>query len=283
MERQRRNNQAAGAARGEAEPEGGVFLLDPPPTEAGRTEDDARTMGEGVYLKLRSDLIGGRIAPGSRLPFRQLSAQYQVGIGPLREALVRLSSEQLVEFEGQRGFVVAPLSLADLKDLCGLRIDLTCRALRLSIERGDETWEDNILVALHRLQRSQLTSAADAKSIDEWERRHDRFHSSLVAACGSKWLLHFCTVLSDQFQRYRRVIVTTMSESNTLFDDIRQQHSALAAATLDRRPDDAVALLEKHFQGSLDRVLGQVQNLSGRRHIQAPKGPDVRTPADISP
>jgi DNA-binding GntR family transcriptional regulator len=258
MERPKRKD-SVGLTRDEA----ALLILDSP---RGRIEEDARTMGEEAYLKLRSDLIGGRIAPGSRLPFRQLSAQYQVGIGPLREALVRLASEQLVEFEGQRGFVVAPLSLADLKDLCGLRIDLTCRALRLSIEQGDETWEDNILVSLHRLLRSQRpNSSADAATIDEWERRHDRYHSSLVAACGSKWLLHFCTALSDQFQRYRRVIVASMSESDRLFEDIREQHSAIAEATLARRADDAVALLKRHFEGSLQHVLGHAETMNSRK------------------
>ena len=216
-------------------------------------------------------LIGGRIAPGSRLPFRQLSAQYNVGIGPLREALVRLASEQLVEFEGQRGFVSAPLSLSDLKDLCALRIDLTCRALRDSIERGDETWEDNILVSLHRLLRSQRpASSSDAVAIDEWERRHDRYHASLVAACGSRWLLHFCAVLSDQFQRYRRVIVASMSESDHLFEDVRKQHSLMAEAALDRRAEDAVILLKAHFEASLQSVLGQVSTLPAGKAFDRP-------------
>ncbi|HTH96065.1 MAG TPA: FCD domain-containing protein [Stellaceae bacterium] len=259
MERSRRKESSA-PARDEA----ALVFFDPAPEP--RNAEEARTMGEGAYVKLRSDLIGGRIAPGSRLPFRQLSAQYQVGIGPLREALVRLASEHLVEFEGQRGFVVAPLSIADLKDLTERRIELTCQALRLSIAQGDETWEDNILVALHRLLRSQRpNSTADAQTIDEWERRHDRFHTSLVAACGSKWLLHFCTVLSDHFQRYRRFIVASMSESAPLFDDIRQQHSALAEAALDRRADDAVALLKGHFEGSLAQVLGYAETIAGRK------------------
>ncbi len=47
-------------------------------------EPDAKTMGEGAYARLRSDLIAGRIVPGTRLPFRQLSDRYKVGIGPLR-------------------------------------------------------------------------------------------------------------------------------------------------------------------------------------------------------
>jgi DNA-binding GntR family transcriptional regulator len=233
---------------------------------AKRVPEDAKTMGENVYARLRADLIAGRIAPGSRLPFRQLSARYDVGIGPLREALMRLASEQLVEFEGQRGFVVAPLSLADLYDLCELRIDLSCRALRASIERGGEDWEDEILVAMHRLERAPMPkSVDDDAAIDEWERRHDRFHTSLVAACGSRWLLHFCSTLSDQFQRYRRVTVLLMSESHSLFDEVRKEHRIMAEAALDRRADEAVAMLKAHFEASLQRVVGEIESFVGKK------------------
>lgn len=229
-------------------------------------EPDAKTMGEGAYARLRSDLIAGRIVPGTRLPFRQLSDRYKVGIGPLREALMRLASERLVAFEGQRGFMASPLSLEDLNDLCALRIDLSCRALRESIVRGGEDWEDEILVALHRMERSPLPKTDDDEaSIDEWERRHDRFHTSLIAACGSRWLLHFCAMLSDQFQRYRRFTVLQMAQSYSLFDAVRSQHRTLAEAALDRRADEAVAMLKTHYEGSLKNVTEQIQHLVGRK------------------
>ncbi|MEP9353501.1 GntR family transcriptional regulator [Xanthobacter sp. KR7-65] len=234
--------------------------------ETATGDGDPKTQGEGIYARLRSDIIAGRITPGSRLPFRQLSARYEVGIGPLREALVRLASEQLVDFEGQRGFMAAPLSLKDLNDLCQLRIQLSCQALRDSIARGGEDWEDEILVALHRLVRSPLPSSDDDDAaIDEWERRHDRFHTSLIAACESRWLLHFCATLSDQFQRYRRFIVLSMAQSYSLFDEVRIQHQAMAEAVLERRADDAEALLMAHYRDSLARVMEQMESFVRRK------------------
>ncbi len=73
-------------------------------------DDDATTLGIEIYARLRRDLIAGHHKPGERLRFRQLSAAYSVGIAPLREALSRLVSDQLVRFEGHRGYTVAPLS-----------------------------------------------------------------------------------------------------------------------------------------------------------------------------
>jgi len=231
--------------------------------------DDSKTLGEEVYGRLRSDLIAGRLLPGTKLPFRQLSVRYGVGIAPLREALSRLASERLVHFEGNRGYAVAPVSLADLRDLCSLRVDLSCKALRASVELGDEHWEAEILASLHRLQRSPLPkSLQDDSAFDEWERRHDHFHHSLIASCGSPWLLHFCAVLSDQFQRYRRIIIMRMTESSDLLNSIREQHRTIAEASIARDADLAVRCLQEHFEGSVRFVISRFEDLERESGMQ---------------
>lgn len=218
-------------------------------------EQDATTLGAEIYARLRRDLIAGHLQPGERLRFRQLSAAYGVGIAPLREALSRLVSDQLVRFEGHRGYTVAPLSMADLHDLCALRTELSCKALRQAIERGDDHWEAEILASLHRLERSPLPhSVAERRVIDEWEQRHDRFHFSLISACKSPWLLHFCGALSDHFQRYRRSVIVVTSGSQELLTRVRDQHRAVAEAAIDRNADRATAILAEHFQGSVEVV-----------------------------
>lgn len=222
-------------------------------------------MGEEVYARLRSDLLAGRLHPGQKLPLRQLRVRYNVGIAPLREALSRLASERLVHFEGQRGYAVAPVSLDDLHDLCSLRIDLSCKALRKAIERGDENWEAEILAALHRLERSAMPeSLGDDAAIDEWERRHDRFHHSLISACGSPWLLHFCRTLSDQFQRYRRAIIVEIAGSRDLLARVRRQHRMIAEAAIARNADKATDILARHFEGSVKIVADRYAKIMGQ-------------------
>lgn len=227
--------------------------------------EDANTLGVEVYSRLRRDLIAGHLQPGERLRFRQLSAHYGVGIGPLREALARLVSEHLVHFEGHRGYTVAPLSLEDLHDLCALRTELSCKALRQSIALGDDEWEGEILAALHRLERSPVPStAADRQSIDEWERRHDRFHFSLISGCNSPWLLHFCGALSDHFQRYRRAVIVEIGSSVELLKKVRQQHREVAEAAIARDADLAADILSKHFQGSVEVVAKNYEAIARR-------------------
>ena len=118
------------------------------PPETGTTTP--RTLVERAYLSLRHDVVCGKLAPGERLRVEHLKDQYEVGAGTLREALSLLVSDALVTSEGQRGFRVAPISLADLEDVTNTRVMLETEALRQSIRRGDAQWEA-ALVASYRL------------------------------------------------------------------------------------------------------------------------------------
>jgi DNA-binding GntR family transcriptional regulator len=99
------------------------------------------------------------------------------------------------------------------------------------------------------------TPADEAAALDEWERRHDRFHNSLIAACGSSWLLHFCKTLSDQYQRYRRLNLLHLSGSDELWGSVRSMHRPIAEATLDRSAEEAVRMITEHFESSVRRVI----------------------------
>ena len=100
----------------------------------------AKTVADAIYANLRRDLLNGKWPPGSPLRSAALRLAYGVGISPLREALTRLVGDRLVTVEGQRGFRVAPVSLAELQDVMRLRAYLEAMALRAAIERGDGAW-----------------------------------------------------------------------------------------------------------------------------------------------
>ena len=75
----------------------------------------SRTLTEQTYNDLRTDIVEGRLLPGSKLRIEHLRQRYQVGAGTLREALTRLVSDALVTAEGQRGFRVSPIAMDDLR------------------------------------------------------------------------------------------------------------------------------------------------------------------------
>ena len=125
-------------------------------------------------------MICGKLAPGERLRVEHLKDQYEVGAGTLREALSLLVSDALVTSEGQRGFRVAPISLADLEDVTNTRVMLETEALRQSIRHGDARWGTALQHSYEFLSHTEVDLAESGSAL--WERRNKALHEALIAA-----------------------------------------------------------------------------------------------------
>lgn len=213
-----------------------------------------------IFRLLRSDIISGSLEPGARLRFIELQARYGIGTSPLREALSRLAADRLVIQEVNRGFRVPPVSLEDFADIARLRTSLERGAIEASIARGDETWEEQIVLAHHRLRRlgRQESDPQEEAIPEEWERRHRAFHTALIAACGSPWTLHFCGVLYDQFDRYRRRV----GRDAVIQAGLSRQHDQLVEAAIARDAPRAGAILEDHINITAKTVAKRLKSIA---------------------
>lgn len=205
----------------------------------------AATRATSLYDELRSAVLGGALAPGQKLLIEALAERHATSATPLREALNRLVADGLVQRREQRGFVVSPISAADLDEITRTRCWLEEIALRQSIARRNTEWEEALVLAHHRLARTPR-SLSDQRFEDnpEWDPQHRAFHRALIAGCGSRWLLAFCDQLADQHQRYRRLAAARAFAQR----GVKAEHQRLMQAALDGRADDAVALLHAHFE-----------------------------------
>lgn len=208
-----------------------------------------------TYQRLQADLLDSRYPPGCKLKIDQLCRDLGVSPGAVREALSRLTSDGLVRAEPQRGFIVAPVSAADLVDLTSVRIDIETRCVRRAIEIGDVAWEGRVLSALHQLLRlSEHMSAPKAGRPvlnPNWTRLHGEFHDTLVSACDSRWWLRLREQLYLQAERYRRLLIPHARSGR----DAATEHKAIAAAVLARDAPLACDLLARHFQLTTDTLL----------------------------
>src|SRR5580700_8623872 len=123
-----------------------------------------------AYEALRADILHGRRMPGKKLKIQELADDFGVSPGAVREALSRLVPEELVVSRDQRGFLVSPVSLADLADLTDVRCEIESLALRRSVALGDVNWEAGILAAEHRLRSKAVVNGEDAKA--RWVPNH---------------------------------------------------------------------------------------------------------------
>lgn len=216
--------------------------------------DTPRTLVERAYLRLRHDIVGGQLAPGERLRVEHLKDQYEVGAGTLREALSLLLSDALVTAEGQRGFRVAPISLADLEDVTNLRVLVETEALRQSIRHGDAQWEAALVAAFHLL--TQAETQASGIDPDTYERRNKAFHEALIAAHDSAWSKYLLGILYRHAERYRNINLR-LTATHAAERDVHREHEEIFRAAIARQEARAALALEAHVRLTLDIVKRQ--------------------------
>jgi GntR family transcriptional regulator, carbon starvation induced regulator len=215
-----------------------------------------RTLASDLFEQLRADILHCKLRPNSRLLFRDLREAYASGMSPLREALMRLASDGLVVLEDHKGFRVAPVSRAEIVDIANTRCELEGLAVRLSMEKGDDAWEANIVARLHELSK-RPTYTPEGRLDAEWERRHDALHRALYGACGLRWLLSFCELLADRAYRYRHALLEQVDRTR----DHRSEHDEIVRAVIARRTE-AVGLLQNHYQRTVLTLLDEWQELT---------------------
>lgn len=213
--------------------------------------DVAQTLNASALVQLRSDIIACRLMPNERLRVEALRERYRMGTSPIREALMRLEAEGLVELEQNKGFKVSEVSHANLLDLMRTRIEIETIALRWSLEKGSVEWEANLLGAFHRLSRQGKIDPANPDAIDEaWSKAHAEFHAAMVSACGSPTLISIRSRLFEQADRY---VALSIMSNGPLRDDVTE-HKNLMRAALNREIDKTIELNRIHINRTLDKV-----------------------------
>lgn len=212
--------------------------------------DPGRNIAEEIHGRLRRDIIFGRFGPGERLKLEGLRGRYGVSVSTLREALNRLAAEGFVLAEGQKGFEVAAMSAANLREIATLRTLLEAHALALSFAAGGIDWEAGVVAAHHKLaQMESRMYAGDSAVKEDWKRYDWEFHQALISACGSPELIAVHSSVFDKYLRYQMLCLTYRGEIAA------EEHRALLQAALARDSVKARAILETHIEGGVQHCL----------------------------
>ena len=216
------------------------------------TSPDADSISESAYRRIRDDIVFGDLAPGQKLKLERLRENYGPSVSTLREILSRLSSEALVVAEGQRGFVVAPVSAANLRELAALRLLLECHALEQSFKAGDVDWEGRIVAAHHKLALTEqrLLTGQQAEP-QTWKRYDWEFHHALISACGSSALLETHAPIYDKYLRYQMVVGIFRGKVAA------DEHQQLLACALARDWRTACEVLTVHVDACVAAIVAK--------------------------
>jgi GntR family carbon starvation induced transcriptional regulator len=211
--------------------------------------EETETIGDDGYRRIRMDIILARLEPGQKLKLEMLREVYGVSVSTLREILNRLAAEGLVSAEGRRGFEVAPVSVANLKELADMRLLLEGHAMEGSFARADVEWEGRVVSAHHKLSSIERLMASDVGQPEQWKRYDSEFHQALISNCGSRVLMETHSAVFDRYFRYQMIALHYRGAEPAV------QHQALLDCALKRDAAQARAVLTKHVSNCVDHAL----------------------------
>lgn len=203
-----------------------------------------RTAQQIAYAILHRSIMNGTLAPGTRLAQNQMAAQLSMSTTPVREALRRLASEDLVRIDAHRGAIVRGLDRQELVDVYEIRLLLEPFAMRKAVENITDAELDNAERCCEQMD--------DHSDMDAWLRANQEFHSILNRASASATLVRMLQGLSDSAARY---LQWSMTVRTGFAAAANREHRRLLRALRNRDGDRAAAMVEKHLRGTLTALL----------------------------
>lgn len=197
---------------------------------------------------LKRDIVRGVFRPNERLKLDILTDFYGAGLSPVREAVLFLAAGGLVVHEHQKGHRVANVSLADYRDTLHVYDRIRRLALATAMERGDDAWEEAVLVQLHRSKKvPHVLPCEDHEGRERWQRAYMDFYEILIGGCRSPLLIEYYSDLVARAERYINLFADQTSDHER---DHAAEHTAIVEAMLERDHQRLNTLLDEGSERS---------------------------------
>lgn len=203
---------------------------------AAQSPGDRPTM-RSIYITLRHDIVTLALKPGERLSENELALRFGTSRAPVREALIRLAEDGLIEVRPQRGSYVSPISLKAMHDARFVREALEIAIVRRAAEIGLTAEAER---RLGDLIDAQVAASDDPKTFTQLD---DQFHRTLAEIADRDAVWAIIEREKVQFDRVRFLSLPRVTPVALLI----AQHRAVVEAIAERAPADAEAAMRVHM------------------------------------
>jgi DNA-binding GntR family transcriptional regulator len=189
---------------------------------------------ESIRRELRDHIVTGHLAPGTPLSPAELATKLGVSATPLREALIELVHDGMLENMANRGFVVARLSAQEVKDLYPMIWTLETLALKV------RTPGSRLLAELASVNArfQEQSAAAELVELDA------RWHELLVSECANAVLISTLSSLRRRVYRYEHAYARYSSRMT----QSAKQHAKIIRSLRAGKLNEAIVSLEENWR-----------------------------------
>ncbi|MEG2869452.1 MAG: GntR family transcriptional regulator [Paraclostridium sp.] len=208
-----------------------------------------KPLREVVYDSLKSTIISGKIPVGERIIEKEYASKLNISRTPIREALKKLQSEELVEYIPKYGVVVKRVSKDDAIEVYKIRESLEILVINNAI--------DNI--TLHEInQIHELLDLTEVKNCEgdliEVQKLFKDFNTAIYKASKMNRLPLMISQLNDYLHHFRNIsILDAVRRDNAI-----NEHRQILKAIIDKDKNLAEMVIKKHLSDSLNVVLKEI-------------------------
>jgi DNA-binding GntR family transcriptional regulator len=177
---------------------------------------------ESAYTELKRRIVDNVYPPNQRILEQELAEDLGMSRTPVREALIRLEKDGLIELIPRQGMRVLPLSIEDMKHIYEALTCLEPAAAEMFAKRKPDADE---LVPLKQAVRDMDQALAD-QDLDAWAEADERYHRYLLEHCGNPRIAAMALGVMDVVRRARLLSLRLLPppmQSN-------KEHAALVVA-----------------------------------------------------
>lgn len=154
---------------------------------------------DAAYEQIRRRILDNVWPPGHRMLEQEAALALGMSRTPVREAMVRLQNDGLVEVVPRHGMRVLPVSPADMKEIYEILTALECLAAELLAQRHPTAQDLQPLLQA----TTEMDAALERDDLDAWAAADERFHASLVELAGNRQLSATVWTYWDRAHRAR--------------------------------------------------------------------------------
>ena len=207
--------------------------------------DRSRQAAPQILETLRTRILSLELTPNTLISRAGLQAEFGVSQTPLRDALMKLDEEGLVEVYPQHATVVARIDLTTARQAHFLRLAVELEALRRIVPSADAALTARL--ELHLARQREAQESGDRAAFEEAD---FDFHAAFYDAAAVPELWHLVRRQSGHIDRLRRLNLPIPGKIEAILAD----HAAILEAIRRRDAEAATEALRRHLSGTLSII-----------------------------
>jgi DNA-binding GntR family transcriptional regulator len=217
--------------------------------------DRPKSLTDLAVERIRAAIVEGGLAFGEQLSEAALAVNLGISKTPVREALLRLRMDGLVDIQPQRGTFVFTLDADEVKELTAFREIIETEALGLAMRRDRAGLVDALRANLARMPKGKGFDPRRVHALDT------EFHETIVGASGNRYLIEAYALAGRRIEalRYRLPV------GDAQVEHCQQNHARIVARIADGDVRRAGSALREHVLSTRDSYLAASRNRTGGR------------------